>query len=192
MRRTAKLWQRAVGYHVTRPLRRDQKSPPSDVCLVAAWKEVGGISPVPDGQVFKPRAILIVGTLAEDSADRRGLSQEETKLPFHLVLAPAGQGWGAEAGAEQPGFKPLPFLLILAFARESLVSFPRAVNPPVFKGTCHLYITGPSGRNCFKESHAALLLSKEQCNYCKLLVPEFCCQKWNKKKESALWVWPFL
>lgn len=81
-----------MGCRIARPLRRDQKSPPSDVCLVAACKEVGGRSLVPDGQVFQPRAILTVGTLGEDSADRRGLSQEEMRLLSHLALVAGGPG----------------------------------------------------------------------------------------------------
>lgn len=111
-----------MGCRIARPLRRDQKSPPSDVCLVAARKEVGGRSLVPDGQVFQPRAILTVGTLGEDSADRRGLSQEEMRLLFHLALVAGGPGRtgrreGPVAGAGQPEFKPLLFSHMLCLQR---------------------------------------------------------------------------
>ena len=36
----AKLWQGAIGHRGPDLLRRGQKLLPSDVCLVAAWKEL--------------------------------------------------------------------------------------------------------------------------------------------------------
>lgn len=74
---------------------------------------------------------------------------------------------------------------MLRFA-ENLKSVPHRSQPSSFHGHCHLYIPGPSGH---KESPATPLFSNEQCSYCKVLVPEFCCQKRHKietEKVSAV------
>lgn len=62
-------------------------------CLSCGCMEgVGAVSPVPSGQVFETRNHPYNWHLVEFSADRRGLSREETKLPFHPELVdPAGR-----------------------------------------------------------------------------------------------------
>lgn len=56
-------------------------------------KGVGGISPVPGGQVLETQSHSYNWHLGEVSADKQGLSRGETELLFHPEpVAPAGQG----------------------------------------------------------------------------------------------------
>lgn len=85
-------------------------------------KGVGGISPVPSGQVFETQSHPYNWPLGEVSADSRGLSGGETKLLFRLELvAPAERGGGAGTEIGQPELKPsLSLPTFVLFCRENL------------------------------------------------------------------------
>lgn len=136
IRKTVQMKQGAAGGRVTNPFRRDQKLSPSDVCLVAAWKDVGGRSPVPSGQVFETQSHPCSwhpwwGLHRQARIKSRG---DQIALPPGAV-APAGQGWGSVTEPGQPQWKPSLLLLMLCFAEKFQVLVPRAVNPTAFIDT---------------------------------------------------------